>query len=149
MTSNPQLEKPATDAGAVARRLGLSGLDYPVPARANRIDFMLGGLTLAALTLLAVTGIVLTQYYNPAPLGAHGSVRYMIMEAPLAALMRDMHVWSASGSLALVFAHLATVFGGEGFVIPVKVCGGAVCCYWLCYLDWVLPVRCCVRTRKP
>ncbi len=118
MTSNPQFEKPATDAGAVARRLGLSGLDYPVPARASRIDFMLGGLTLAALTVLAVTGLVLTQYYNPAPLGAHGSVRYLITEAPLAALMRDMHVWSASGSLALVFAQLATVFWRRGFRDP-------------------------------
>ena len=118
MTSIPPAEKPATEASAVARRLGLSGLDYPVPARANRIDFMLGGLTLAALTLLALTGIVLTQYYNPAPLEAHGSVRYLITQAPLAALMRDMHVWSASGSLALVFAHLATVFWRRGFRDP-------------------------------
>ncbi len=42
-------------------RLGLHGLDYPVPARANRLDFMLGALTLVSLTRLAVPGIVLTQ----------------------------------------------------------------------------------------
>ncbi len=53
---------------------------------------MLGGLTLVALTLLAVTGIVLTQYYNPTPLGAHSSVRYMVTDVPLAAFSRDMHV---------------------------------------------------------
>ncbi len=41
-------------------RLALSALDYAVPARANRLDFILGGLTLAALVLLALTGVVLT-----------------------------------------------------------------------------------------
>ncbi|MDP3775122.1 MAG: hypothetical protein Q8Q85_12745 [Gemmatimonadales bacterium] len=59
---------------ALRDRLALGALDYPVPARANRLDFMLGALTLVALTLLAVTGIVLTQFYNPTPLGAHESL---------------------------------------------------------------------------
>ncbi|MGH7613758.1 MAG: hypothetical protein ACREMW_06940 [Gemmatimonadales bacterium] len=53
---------------------------------------MLGALTLVALTLLAVTGIVLTQFYNPAPLVAHGSVRYLITETPLVAYLRNVHV---------------------------------------------------------
>ncbi len=116
MTSNAPEETPAL--GAIARRLGLHGLDYHVPARANRLDFMLGALTLAALTLLAVTGIVLTQYYNPAPLAAHGSVRFIITDVPLAAFMRDLHVWSASASLALVFAHLVAIFWRRGFRNP-------------------------------
>ncbi len=105
-------------SGPIAQRLGLHGLDYPVPARANRLDFMLGALTLVSLTILAVTGIVLTQYYNPAPLAAHGSVRYMITNVPLAAFLRDVHVWSATGALALVFAHLAAVFWRRGFRNP-------------------------------
>lgn len=53
---------------AVAERLALGALEYPIPARANRLDFILGALTLVALALLAATGIVLTQFYNPAPL---------------------------------------------------------------------------------
>ena len=105
-------------SGPVAQRLGLHGLEYPVPARANRLDFMLGALTLVSLTVLTVTGIVLTQYYNPAPLAAHGSVRYMITNVPLAAFLRDAHVWSATGSVILVFAHLATVFWRRGFRNP-------------------------------
>ncbi len=59
----------------VTERLALTALDHPIPQRANRLDFMLGALTLVALTLLALTGIVLTQYYNPAPLSAHESIR--------------------------------------------------------------------------
>ncbi len=105
----------------VSGRLGLHGLDYHVPARANRIDFMLGALTLTALTILAVSGIVLTQYYNPAPLAAHGSVLYILTNVPLASLLRDVHVWSASAAMALVFAHLVAVFWRRGFRNPREV----------------------------
>ena len=58
----------------LTERFALGALDYPIPQRANRLDFMLGALTLVALTLLGATGIVLTQYYNSAPLEAHGSI---------------------------------------------------------------------------
>ncbi len=108
----------STPSGPIAQRLALSAFDYPVPARANRLDFMLGALTLVALTLLVVTGIVLTQYYNPAPLGAHGSVRFIITRAPLVTLLRDVHVWSSSAALVLVFTHLAAVFWRRGFRNP-------------------------------
>lgn len=103
---------------AVAQRLALHALDYPTPARANHLDFVLGALTLAALTVLAASGIVLTQYYNPAPLGAHDSVRYIITGTPVASLLRDVHAWSASGALILVTAHLAAVFWRRGFRSP-------------------------------
>lgn len=102
----------------VRERLALTALDYPIPARSNRLDFMLGALTLAALTLLAVTGVVLTQFYDPTPLGAHGSVRYVVTSLPLVTLLRDLHVWSATGAVALVFTHLAAVFWRRGFRRP-------------------------------
>ncbi len=56
--------------GWVRDRFALAALEYPIPARANRLDFTLGALTLVALTLLAVTGIILTQFYDPTPLDA-------------------------------------------------------------------------------
>lgn len=102
----------------VQERFAIRALDYPVPARANRLDFMLGALTLVALTLLAITGIVLTQYYNPAPLEAHGSIQYLITAQPLITFLRDVHVWSASGALLLVFTHLSAVFWRGGFRRP-------------------------------
>jgi ubiquinol-cytochrome c reductase cytochrome b subunit len=99
-------------------RFALHALEYPVPAKANRLDFMLGALTLATLTFLALTGIVLTQFYNPTPLGAHESLRYVITRTPFVSLLRDLHVWSAAASLVLVFAHLAAVFWRRGFRRP-------------------------------
>jgi ubiquinol-cytochrome c reductase cytochrome b subunit len=99
-------------------RLALDALGYPIPARANRLDFMLGALTFTSLALLALTGVVLTQYYNPAPAAAHESVRYVITAQPLVGLLRDVHVWSATAAVVLVFAHLATVFWRGGFRRP-------------------------------
>jgi ubiquinol-cytochrome c reductase cytochrome b subunit len=99
-------------------RLAPDALEYAVPARANSLDFMLGALTLISLTVLAITGIVLTQFYDPSPLAAHGSVRYMITQVPFAGFSRDVHVWSASAALALVFAHLVAVFWRRGFREP-------------------------------
>lgn len=118
MPENPSAQTAPSPASAIAARLGLHALEYPIPARANRLDFMLGALTLAALTVLAVTGIMLTQYYNPAPLGAHDSIRYVITRLPLVTWMRDVHVWSGSAALVLVFAHLAAVFWRRGFRSP-------------------------------
>lgn len=111
----------SADGGVVGwfrNRFALHALDYPIPARANQLDFMLGALTLVALVLLALTGLVLTQFYNPTPLAAHDSVRYLITEHPLVALLRDVHVWSASAAFVLVFSHLAAVFWRRGFRNP-------------------------------
>lgn len=104
--------------GLIRSRLALDALDYPVPARANRLDFMLGALTLVALLILALTGIVLTQFYNPAPIDAHASVRAMITSMPLVGYFRDVHVWSASAGLVLVVVHLSAVFWRRGFRNP-------------------------------
>ena len=68
--------------------------------------------------MLAVTGIVLGQFYNPAPLGAHDSLLYIITKQPIASVLRDLHVWSASGAIVLVLAHLAAVFWRRGFRSP-------------------------------
>jgi ubiquinol-cytochrome c reductase cytochrome b subunit len=106
------------DRGVIASRLALGALEYPVPARANRIDFMLGAMTLVALVLLAVTGIVLTQFYDPNPFSAHTSVQYIITQLPLVTYLRDVHVASAASSLVLVFAHLSAVFWRGGFRNP-------------------------------
>ena len=70
---------PANAVSSVAReRLALEGLDYPIAPEANRLAYMLGGLTLAGILLLIATGIVLDQFYNPDPVAAHDSVVYIM-----------------------------------------------------------------------
>jgi quinol-cytochrome oxidoreductase complex cytochrome b subunit len=51
---------------ALDERLGLKGLQYPVPAHANTLAYSLGGLSLITFVLMVATGIFLTQYYDPA-----------------------------------------------------------------------------------
>ncbi len=104
--------------GGLGDRLGVGGLDYDVPARANRLDFMLGALTLAALVVLALSGVVLAQFYDPTPLGAYASVRYMLEKSAIAALASGVHVWAASAALVFVILHLAAVFWRRGFRNP-------------------------------
>lgn len=115
---SPQASEQSIVSEIVNQRLGLDGLDYPVPVRAGQLDFMLGALTLVALVLLALTGVVLTQFFNPAVNGAHDSVRYILTGSAVVALLRDVHIWSASASLTLVFSHLVAVFWRGGFRRP-------------------------------
>ena len=115
-------QKPGVPVGAahawLRHRFALDAVDYPVPASASRLDFMLGGLTATALAILAVSGIVLTQFYDPSPLGAYDSVVYLATRVAATGWLRDLHVWSASAAVVLVFAHLAAVFWRGGFRRP-------------------------------
>src|SRR5271168_2554238 len=71
--------------GALRERLALDGLDYPIAPSANRLAYMLGGLTFFGILLMIVTGILLDQFYNSDPAGgaAHDSIIYIMTRVPL------------------------------------------------------------------
>lgn len=94
---------------AIDERLGLSTLSYPVPRHANTLAWSLGGLTLAALLILIVTGILLAQFYTPTPEAARQSVLGIETTVPLGSLLRGIHVWAAQAMFVLVLAHLARI----------------------------------------
>lgn len=104
--------------GIVRERLALHGLDYPIAPSANRLAYMLGGLTLFGILLLIVTGILLDQYYNPTPLAAHDSIVYIMTRVPLGNWIRGLHYWGASIVLVSVFLHLSYVFWRRSYVKP-------------------------------
>lgn len=99
-------------------RMGLSGLDYEIPKAANRLPYMLGGLTAFFIVVLIVTGIYLAQFYDPDPLGAHDSVLYLITRAPLGDWVRSLHYWSAAGVTVTVVFHLGWVFWRRSYRKP-------------------------------
>jgi len=107
--------------GPLATRLGLDGLDYEIPASAMSLPYLLGGLTAFFLVLLFLTGLYLTQYYNPSPTGAHDSVLYIITRAPLGDWVRSLHYWSAGGVILTVVVHLAVVFRRRAYRAPREV----------------------------
>ncbi len=95
---------------AVDERLGLSGLAYPVPAHANRIGYILGGISCFCFLILAATGIWLAQYYHPTPSTARESVVYIMNSVPLGSVVRGVHFWVANLVMATVLLHMGRIF---------------------------------------
>ncbi len=95
---------------AIDERLGLSGLAYPVPAHANGIGYILGGITFFGFLILAATGIWLAQFYHPTPSTARASVVYIMNVAPAGDLVRGIHFWVANIVMATVLLHMGRVF---------------------------------------
>ena len=58
----------------IEERFGVSALAYPVPSHANRLPYLLGGITAGSFVMLVVTGVYLAQQYDPVPSEAHASV---------------------------------------------------------------------------
>lgn len=107
--------------GAIASRLGLDGLDYEIPAEAQRLPYMLGGLSAFLVVILVLSGLYLGQFYNPTPAGAHDSVLYIITRAPFGDWVRSLHYWAAGGLVVTVSAHLVWVFWRRSYRRPREV----------------------------
>jgi len=107
--------------GVVRERLALDGLDYPIAPSANRLAYMLGGLTFAGIALLIVTGVMLDQFYNPSPVGAHDSLLYIMTRVKFGMWIRGLHYWAASIVLVSVFLHMSYVFWRRSYVKPREV----------------------------
>ncbi|MEW5990410.1 MAG: cytochrome b N-terminal domain-containing protein [Chloroflexota bacterium] len=103
---------------AIDQRLGLSGLAYPVPAHANGIGYILGGITFFGFLILAVTGIWLAQFYHPTPATARESVVYIMNVAPAGDLVRGVHFWVSNIVMATVLLHMGRVFATGSYKRP-------------------------------
>ena len=95
---------------AIDERLGLSGLAYPVPAHANGIGYILGGITFFGFLILAGTGIWLAQFYHPTPEAARESVVYIMNVAPAGDIIRGIHYWTANIVMATILLNLGRIF---------------------------------------
>ena len=102
-------------------RLALDALEYRVPRVTLSLKYMLGGLTAFLILVLIVTGLYLSQYYNPTPTGAHDSILYLISRAPLGDWIRTVHFLSAGGVVLTVTAHLCYTFWNRSYKRPREV----------------------------
>lgn len=103
---------------SVDERLGLSSLAYPVPRHANRVGYILGGISLVGFAVLAVTGILLAQYYRPDPAAARQSIAYITGTVPFGSILRGVHFWTANIVMATILLHLGRVFVTGSFKRP-------------------------------
>ena len=106
---------------AVNERLALSAVDYAIPPSANRLPYMLGGLTFVGLLVLILTGLFLDQFYNPSPLAAHDSVLYIMTRVRLGNWIRALHYWAATLVFVSLFCHIAWVFWRRSYTQPREV----------------------------
>lgn len=88
----------------------LKNLDYRVPAYANRILYMFGGITVSAFLILGLSGAYLTQFYNPAIDKAHDSILASTANVPLFDFTRSLHFWVANLVVFLLLLHVIRVF---------------------------------------
>ncbi len=111
MAKNPANEKSNKGLGTwVRERLAVSGLDYEVPKHANTLLFSLGGITLISFIILIVTGVILAQFYTASPDTANQSIRVLMTEVKIGALIRGIHFWAAQIAMVTVILHLLRVF---------------------------------------
>ena len=99
-------------------RLGIKGLQYPVPEHANNVAWSLGGVTAATLLVLIATGIVLAQWYNPIPEEANASVRHIVTGVWGGQFVRGVHFWAAQAMYVLAALHLLRVFLSGSYKRP-------------------------------
>lgn len=99
-------------------RLAPAALEYQIPPVATQLPYFLGALTLTSIVLVAGTGIYLSQLYDPSPIGAHGSVIYIVERALLGDLARSLHWWSAQAAILAVLFHLSWVFYRGSYRAP-------------------------------
>ncbi len=96
-------------------RLDLSGLrrfvaEKSVPLHAHKAWYYLGGMALFLLAVQLVTGILLLLYYRPSAEEAFESVQFIVSQVQFGWLIRNLHTWSANLLIAVVFAHLFSVW---------------------------------------
>jgi quinol-cytochrome oxidoreductase complex cytochrome b subunit len=138
-------EKPhevAAEAGIhavdwVDERTSLSGglrwvLFRKVPKGTNWF-YTLGSATLFAFLSQAVTGVFLAMYYDPSPIHAYESARYITNEVFLGQFVRGMHKWGATVMMILIFLHLGRTFFFGAYKYPRE-------------LNWVIGVVLLVLT---
>ncbi len=105
----------------IKERLALDALDYHIAPVANRLPYMLGGLTFVGIITLIFTGVLMDQFYNPTPVGAHDSIVYIMSRVPMGNWLRGLHYWAANVVLVSVVLHLVYVFWRRSYLRPREV----------------------------
>lgn len=106
---------------ALDERIGLSGLAYPVPAHANGIGYILGGVSFFGFVILALSGLWLAQYYHPTPAAARSSIAFITNVAAFGDIVRGVHFWVANIVAVTVLLHMGRVFASGAYKRPREV----------------------------
>ena len=82
----------------------------PIPGHLKRWWFALGGTPAYLFIIQAITGILLTFYYVPAPDQAYESVRFIREQLPFGWYIRSLHYWCSHLLIASIILHMMRVY---------------------------------------
>ncbi|MFY9265851.1 MAG: cytochrome b N-terminal domain-containing protein [Solirubrobacterales bacterium] len=80
--------------------------------------YTLGSATMFAFISQALTGVFLAMYYEPDPIRAYDSVRYINNELFLGEFVHGMHKWGATVMTVLLFVHMGRTFVFGAYKYP-------------------------------
>ncbi|MBI4864821.1 MAG: cytochrome b N-terminal domain-containing protein [Candidatus Riflebacteria bacterium] len=94
----------------------------PVKVRLKAIEFTrtfyLGGLSLACLLILSITGVLLMFYYHPSVPRAYDDMKDLEFVVSQGVFLRNMHRWAAHLMVLLVSLHMIRVFYAGAYRPP-------------------------------
>ncbi len=93
-----------------------------VPREAK--TFYLGGITLFLFTIQAITGSLLTLYYQPTPDTAYDSVLFITSSVNFGWLIRSIHAWGANLMVITCILHLLRVYFQGAYKPPREITWG-------------------------
>lgn len=89
------------------RNLVAASLHVVIPRSAH--TYYLGGITLFLFMSQAVTGVLLSLYYEPTPDNAYNSILYIMNQVNFGWLIRSVHAWGANLMIIFCILHLLRV----------------------------------------
>lgn len=100
--------------GKIDERLELKdaiaeALKHPVPKFVNW-TFCFGGITFFLFLMQAVTGILLTMYYQASPESAYASIQFIMNDVRYGWLVRGVHRWGAELMVLMAMLHMMRVY---------------------------------------
>jgi menaquinol-cytochrome c reductase cytochrome b subunit len=97
---------------------GLRWLMFRKVPKGTNWFYTLGSATLFAFLSQAVTGVFLAMYYDPSPIHAYESARYITNDVFLGQFVRGMHKWGATVMVILIFLHMGRTFFFGAYKYP-------------------------------
>ncbi len=89
-----------------------------VPTHARNPVYCLGGITLAAFIVQAMSGIFLATYYVPSVDHAWDSIRYIEQSVSFGYIIRNIHRWTANMMVITLVLHTLRVYFTRAYRPP-------------------------------
>jgi len=83
--------------------------------------FHTGGLLFCMTAVTVTSGLFLLFYYHPTPESAQASLRYIESSVFFGRTLRQLHAWSASSLIFLIFVHIFKCFANRAYGRPKEL----------------------------